>query len=204
MISTYRGILMIWLLVASFVSRSQSFDGGMYVGLTSNQIDGDGLGGFNHTGVTIGFYTERAFAEKWTGRLELAYIWRGSRELESDTSNFYRTDLHQITLPLLAEYHFTSKISAEIGISGDLNIIATEENIYGDFEPEPPYADASLSGLFGVSYAVTETITIGMRSSYSLTPIRSTRIIQRPPGVFNDWITGSRAVSLSLAVYFTL
>ncbi len=198
-----RGLAVCVLFLITCIAHAQNFDGGFYAGLTSNQIDGDGLGGFNHTGVTVGFYTERSFGDKWNGRLELAYIWRGSRELESDTSNFYRTDLHQITLPILAEYHFTSKISAEVGLSGDINVIATEENIYGDFEPDPPYADFVLTGLFGVNYAFTESITLNMRTSYSFTELRSTRIIQRPPGVFNDWITGSRAVSLSLAVYFT-
>lgn len=194
---------LIWLLLVSTTSWSQiTFDGGMFIGLTSNQIDGDGLGGFDHTGAQLGFFASRKFNDSWSGRLELQYIWRGSREPVSDTSSFYRTDLHQISIPVVAVYHFTPKISVEAGLSGDINVITSEENIYGEFEPNPPYRPVVLNSIIGVNYALTEHTIINLRSHYSLTPVRETRIVMRPPGFFNDWIVGSRTVSLSLALYF--
>lgn len=195
--------LMIWLLLTPAVGWGQTtFNGGLFLGLTSNQIDGDGLGGYNHTGAQLGFFANRDFNETWSARIELQYIWRGSRETVSDTSNFYRTDLHQISVPLIAEYHFTPKISVEAGPSLDINVITTEENIYGDLGPEPPYRPFVLNSILGVNYAITESTIVNFRSHYSLSSVRDVRLIQRPPGVFGDWINGSHTVSLSLAVYF--
>ncbi|NVK27540.1 MAG: PorT family protein [Flavobacteriia bacterium] len=198
---TTRIKVLFWLLLTSTVGWSQNFDGGFFAGLTANQIDGDGIGGYDHVGVQFGVFAKRTFSEKWSARLELQYIWRGSREPVSDTSNLYRTDLHQISIPVVAVYHW-DKISVEAGLSGDINIITSEENIYGEFEPDPPYNRFVLNSIIGVNYAVTEKFVLNLRSHYSLTPIRETRIIQRPPGFFNDWISGSHTVTMSLAAYF--
>lgn len=195
--------ILVWLLLTSTVGWSQTyFDGGLFVGLTSNQIDGDGIGGFDHTGAQLGFFANRDLGDKWSARIELQYIWRGSREPLSDTSSFYRTDLHQISVPVVAEYHFTPKISVEAGPSLDINVITSEEDIYGDLGPNPPYKPFVLNSIIGVNYAVTERTVINMRSHYSISSIRDVRIIRRQPGLFGDWISGSHTVSLTLAVYF--
>ncbi|NVK05294.1 MAG: PorT family protein [Flavobacteriia bacterium] len=195
--------ILVWLLLTSSVGWSQTtFNGGFFIGLTSNQIDGDGIGGFDHTGAQGGFFANRDFNDTWSARIELQYIWRGSREKLSDTSSFYRTDLHQISVPIVAEYHFTPKISIEAGPSLDINVITSEEDIYGDLGPDPPYSPFVLNSIIGVNYAITEHTIVNLRSHYSITSIRDVRIVRRAPGLFGDWISGSHTASLTLAVYF--
>ena len=50
---------------------SQSFDGGLLAGLTTSQISGDNLGGFNKLGIAIGFFTQRNISEKSKLKFEL-------------------------------------------------------------------------------------------------------------------------------------
>ena len=56
---------------------SQSFDGGLLAGLTTSQISGDNLGGFNKLGVAIGFFTQRNISEKSKLKFELSYFQKG-------------------------------------------------------------------------------------------------------------------------------
>lgn len=195
-------LIIIWLLLIPAIARSQSFSGGVIGGMTSNQIDGDGLGGFDHTGIQLGFFASRNFSDHWSGRLELQYIWRGSREPDSDTSSFYRTDLHQISLPLVATYSYR-KLRFDAGVSADLNVIAREENLYGAFESEPPFHALNASGLIGVGYAFNSHFQFNIRYSYSLTPLRDVRIVRRSPGIFGDLITGQRASTVSFLLIYT-
>ena len=58
---------------------SQSFDGGLLAGLTTSQISGDNLGGFNKLGIAIGFFTQRNISEKSKLKFELSYFQKGSK-----------------------------------------------------------------------------------------------------------------------------
>ena len=58
---------------------SQSFDGGLLAGLTTSQISGDNLGGFNKLGVAIGIFTQRNISEKSKLKFELSYFQKGSK-----------------------------------------------------------------------------------------------------------------------------
>ena len=58
---------------------SQSFDGGLLAGLTTSQISGDNLGGFNKLGFAIGIFTQRNISEKSKLRFELSYFQKGSK-----------------------------------------------------------------------------------------------------------------------------
>lgn len=193
--------ILCWLLLVSTTGWSQSFSGGFQMGITANQIDGDGLGGYDHIGLQAGFFANRPFGDIWSGQLELMYIWRGAREPVSDTSNLFRADLHQISIPVIAQYNY-KKFVFEGGLSADLNIITRVSDLYGPHEPDPPYYPVVLNSILGVSYKVTESTVVNIRSHYSLSRIKDGRIVYRSPGIFNDWIKGQHSVTMALSVYF--
>lgn len=193
--------LLIGLLLVTLTGKSQSFSGGMYFGLTSNQIDGDGLGGFDHTGALLGVFAERPLSGPWKARLELQYIWRGAREPVSDTSRLYRTDLHQISIPVVLGYDY-KKWDFEAGLSGDINVITRTQDLYGYYDANPPYNTFVLNSVLGVGYRASENWVFRMRQNYSLSAVQDVRIVNRPPGILGDWIKGSHTVTLSLAAYY--
>lgn len=196
-----KAIILIWLLLVSLTARSQYFSGGFQLGITANQIDGDGLGGYDHIGVQAGFFTNRPLGGKWAGQLELMYIWRGSREPVSDTSSLFKADLHQISIPVIAQYNY-KRFVFEGGLSADINVITKESNLYGDYEPDPPYYPLVLNSILGVSYKLTDATIINLRSHYSLSRIQDGRIVYRGPGLFDDWIKGKHSVTIAMAIYF--
>lgn len=188
------------LLVCNTV-RGQFFTGGFQTGLTANQIDGDGLGGYNHIGGQFGFFANRELTERWSAQLELMYIWRGAKETVSDTSNLYRADLHQISIPLIAQYAY-KRFVFEGGISADINVITSESTLWGSYTPDPPYSPIVANSILGVSYKLRERILLNVRSHYSLSKIKDGRIVYRSPGIFSDWIKGQHSVTLAFAAYF--
>lgn len=196
-------VILIGLLLVVTTARSQSFSGGFQLGVTANQIDGDGLGGYDHIGAQLGFFTHRELSKKWGAQLELMYIWRGSREPVSDTSSLFRADLHQISIPLVAQYTY-KRFLFEGGLSCDINVITRESNAYGSYTPDPPYKPLVLNSILGVSYKLTDKTILSVRSEYSLSRIKDGRLVYRNPGVFNDWIKGQHSVTMAFAIYFYL
>lgn len=199
----HKRFLLIGLLLLSGWVEAQSFSGGLTVGLTSNQVDGDGLGGFDHTGAQFGFYTRRDLSEHWSAQLDLIYLWKGAREPLSDTSNNYRADLHTISLPLLAQYH-TGKWRFEAGFALDFTVLTREQDLYGDFESDPAYRRFAMSGAIGLYYHLTPSFAINSRFYYGFTPLRDGRIVRRPTGWGPDLITGQRAVTWAFGLCFEL
>ena len=58
------------------ISVSQDFNGGVFGGLSTSQVSGDNLSGFNKIGPRLGLYINRPI--KWYGvQLELQYLVKG-------------------------------------------------------------------------------------------------------------------------------
>ena len=69
----------------SFLCVSQNFNAGIIGGISTSQVSGDGLSGFNKIGPRIGLYVNREIS--WLSiQLELQYITKGSKKIinESD------------------------------------------------------------------------------------------------------------------------
>ena len=58
MIKYSKSIVYIFLIFVTTSISAQYFKGGLLVGITGSQIDGDDMGGYNKPGVTVGFFCE--------------------------------------------------------------------------------------------------------------------------------------------------
>ena len=83
-------ILLILLSVNKMTA--QEFKGGFIGGISTSQLSGDMLGGFNKMGLIIGGFTSRSFSEKISAKLEIVYIQKGSRTPKQDYRHQYSLD----------------------------------------------------------------------------------------------------------------
>jgi hypothetical protein len=83
----------------------QAFNAGIALGMTTSQISGDGLGGWDKFGLTGGAYVNAPFNSKNGIRLGLYYSEKGSRT-KRDTLNFntFAYRLNYIEVPMQWSY----------------------------------------------------------------------------------------------------
>jgi len=82
-----RILLLFSTLLAGSAHAQQAFSAGLALGMTTSQISGDGLGGWDKFGLTGGAYVNAPFSSKNGFRLGLYYTEKGSRT-KRDTLNF--------------------------------------------------------------------------------------------------------------------
>lgn len=185
--------------------QAQKFEGGLYVGMTASQVDGDNLQGFDMPGANLGFLTKIQIGDKSDLKFELAFIQKGSRipPNDSNQTSFYKLRLNYIEIPLIYEYHWND-LSFEIGLGADILVNKKEEDINGPRDSNLDYYRLSMVGIFGVSYYFSDQWAITLRTNNSITNItngRGTTVSDRasligPYGQRND------VLSFALVYYF--
>ncbi len=185
-----------------YLTTAQSnFDGGVFLGMTASQVDGDQLQGFDLPGLNAGFYAKRAVGKKSTARLELAFVQKGSRIPPSDSSNFYKLRLNYIQIPLVYEYRWKD-LSFEIGLGADIFVNKKEEDLSGPRDSPLGYYRVSMVGLFGVSYYFTDNWILNLRTTNSITNISDGRngAVSQAASYFGPY--GQRNDVLSFALIY--
>jgi hypothetical protein len=200
-------LLVIIPLVISFSASSQKFNAGIIAGGLVSQVDGDDHGGFNKFGILGGVFTSLQLSPRTSLQLEMEFIQKGSRYSDTINFNSYLLRYNYLEVPLLFQFHFAKRFSAEIGPAMDVLLSSyTEEN--GLETPEAPSSvqlrPVTLSGIFGVSGHITKHLTANFRFNYSLLSIR-----EPVGGPYQDyryilwqWGQFNNALSLSLLWYF--
>ncbi len=198
-----QSVLILFFSFTAIYSQAQGFGGGIYGGLTSNQVDGDNLGGFDLTGFHFGAYTDWNLKDKLRLQGELAFIMKGSREPNSDTSNFYKLRLNYIEIPLL--FYFRNKqLSYFGGPALDILVSASEEDISGPRVIFPEFYTFNLTGIIGVSYHFNENWSLDFRTNYSITPTREGSAPTGSQFLFaRIGKAGQRNLTLSTALLYT-
>jgi len=168
--------IFLFLLFCSitFSSVAQNFRAGLIAGLSTTQVAGDQLSGFNKAGVMGGGFVNREFSEQTSLQMEIYFIQKGSRKpLQSEADNqFYVMRLSYVEIPLLLQWKAGPKLIFEAGPSIAVLIFSEEEREYGAYEPFPPFEKTDLSGQFGISYPLSEKLNVNSRFSQSIIPIR--------------------------------
>lgn len=93
------------LLLTHESEAQQAFNAGIAIGMTTSQISGDGLGGWDKFGFTGGAYVNAPFNAKNGLRIGLYYSEKGSRT-KRDTLNFntFSYRLNYIEVPVQWSY----------------------------------------------------------------------------------------------------
>ena len=66
-------------ILSSINSQAQNFGGGLITGVSTSQVAGDMLGGFNKIGFIFGVYTDLRVKENMSLQYEITYIEKGSK-----------------------------------------------------------------------------------------------------------------------------
>lgn len=182
-------------ILAAFITVSlnaQKFEGGVFAGLSTSQVDGDALGGFHRAGVNAGAYVALPFNLKWEGQFEIKYIQKGSFKGQNPDIGDYNTygiKLRYFEMPLLAKYLYKPKISFEGGLALGY-LTSSKEEFNGDVYPDArPFRKYELSWLMGGNYQLFKKIALNIRYSYSVLPIRKhagDAVFQNNRGQYNN------------------
>ena len=171
------------LLSGAKVAVAQSFNGGLIAGATFCQVDGDKYFGYNKLGFTAGGYVNLPIANHFALQMELKYTQMGAKssikETELPTYGQYKLVLHYAEIPLMLRYdfgHFTvygkslDFLSLEAGFSLDFLL-----KYYGEMGSQQfwKFNFFSVSGNFGLHFALSDHWGLGARMMYSITPMQT-------------------------------
>jgi len=169
------------LLFCGFLSisiQAQKFGGGVILGLSTSQVGGDNLAGFNKAGLLAGAFVNTPISELLSFQMEMTYIQKGSNNPkmnDAEHSNYLKEDISSsyIEVPLLLQYHQSNKIKIEGGvqlsylINGYYNDLNGKIPIYS----VNPFIKYDFGLLLGVHYKYSEKISLNTRVSNSILPI---------------------------------
>ncbi|MFC2115597.1 outer membrane beta-barrel protein [Bacteroidota bacterium] len=194
--------LLVFLLSAlAGMASSQNFEGGALIGLTASQIDGDNYKGYNKVGLQGGGWVRRMFTYTLGGHMEIRYVQKGA--LKTNTVNdptYLRTTLHNIDIPIVAQYFYNEDVVIELGLGPEILISARMEDRDSELEiPDPQYNRFTLSAIAGVGYRFFEVYSVHFRFNYSMLPIRA-----HPSGQTYLLNQGHYSNVLSIAFYYQI
>ncbi len=195
-------IVLALLLGIAFNSNAQKFEGGVYFGLTTSQINGDNLSGYNKVGMNLGFQTALPIGENAKFQFELAFIKKGAKEVPSDTSNFYKASLNYIEIPLLFQYRW-KYLSFDIGPGLDILVSSKEEWDGFPQASDPPFTGVNIVAIVGVNWHFSEKWYLSLRTNNSLSVIREGNANPGDnPSIIRFGQYGMRNIVLSTALVY--
>ncbi|KPL15171.1 MAG: hypothetical protein AMS26_08305, partial [Bacteroides sp. SM23_62] len=169
-----RFIYIMLILFGTGYAYSQQFEGGILVGLTASQIDGDSYSGYNKVGIQAGAWVQRLFTYTLAGQLELRYVQKGSLHTNKPNDpTYYRCVLHYVDLPIMAQFIYNEKVVFELGIGPEFLVSGKEFDAWGELpEREPHFHTFTMSAIAGIGYTFWDVLTFSARFNYSIIPIR--------------------------------
>ena len=87
-----RFIILIFLLGIATLTNAQNFQSGLITGISTSQVSGDALGGFNKIGLQLGGFVNHPLGKNSKGQFGLYYIDKGS----DDTKSLFQIDLSYV------------------------------------------------------------------------------------------------------------
>ncbi len=171
----FRKLFFTGLFIFSFQCLyAQRFHGGLIAGVSTTQVAGDQLSGFNKAGIVAGGFVSTDLKEKTSLEMEIIFIQKGSRRpVDPDNDNqFYVMRLSYFEVPVLFKYQVATKLNFEVGPSVGVLIFSEEESEFGILKGMPPFKKIEFSGNVGLSYPLTEKLILNTRFSTSILPIR--------------------------------
>jgi opacity protein-like surface antigen len=199
-------ILIIKILVLSAVCcrllflplSAQQFHGGLLVGITASQVDGDSHAGFNKVGLQGGVFVNTNLRNNFGAQLEIRYAGKGA---SSGDAEIYKLALHYIDLPIMFNYTFKKKVVFDLGLVPGYLFAKTGE--WKDDSPLEPtdIKKYDLATLIGVNYKLSKKILINLRYSYSLASIRNYDRFGSIGNLFS-YRTGDYNNYLTLGLYY--
>ena len=193
--------LPILICVIAINAQAQNFGGGIILGLSTSQVSGDHLGGFNKAGILIGGFVNLQLSNTIKGQMEMTFIQKGSNNPKMNKNGITDISLSYVEIPLLLKYLQSSTIAIEGGVETAFLISSSDNDIYGKLSSNKTREFNRIDiGLFiGIDYSINPKLILNSRISNSILPIRahaSGATFQLNKGQYNS--------VLSFALHYTL
>ena len=91
-------------MFSTFFTFAQNFKGGIIAGISTSQVSGDNLGGFNKAGLFLGAFTELPITTISNIKTEMNYIHKGSNNPKMNENLEPDISLSYVEIPLLLQY----------------------------------------------------------------------------------------------------
>ena len=200
------------LLFCGFISISvqgQNFGGGIILGISSSQVGGDNLAGFNKAGLLVGAFANTSISEFLSFQMEITFIQKGSNNPKMNDiehPNYRKEDITSsyIEVPLILQYHQSSKLKIEGGvqlaylINGYYNDLNGKIPIYN----ANPFITYDFGILLGIDYKYSKNISFNTRLSNSILPIGAEDYDSI--NTYNSSRKGKYNSVLSFTIYYNL
>jgi hypothetical protein len=180
-------LFLLLLIICNVPSFSQPFHGGLFIGFTASQVDGDSYAGYNKGGIQGGVFVSSKITGELGARLEIRYSGRGAKSpMSDDHTELYQLGLHYIDVPILATYNIKKFGAFELGLIPAYLVRAGGKDENGKLSPESlvDFHWFDLGTLVGLSVNITPKIALNFRYSYSIFSMRD----QETSGAYYSWL----------------
>jgi len=194
-------ILTIFLLcgILTTNSHAQSFGGGLIAGVSTSQVAGDMLGGFNKIGLMAGAYTNLKVNKNMSFQFEITYIEKGSRNPNIHKNNIQEITLSYVEVPVSVNLQQKENLGIEIGILPAFITSSKMNDYYSETTISPAFSKYDFGIFAGINYHITDNIILNTRISNSIIPIRP-----HVSGATNGWNKGQYNTVLSFAIHYKI
>jgi len=167
-------LLTILICVFSINVHAQNFGGGIILGLSTSQVSGDNLGGFNKAGLLAGGFIDLQLSKTLKGQMEMTFIQKGSNNPNMNENSYSDISLSYVEIPLLLKYQQSRTIAIEGGIETAFLISASDNDIYGQISSNSTkeFNTTDISIFIGINYSINSKLILNSRISNSIIPIR--------------------------------
>jgi len=162
-------IIAILICVIAINAQAQNFGGGIILGLSTSQVSGDKLGGFNKAGVLVGVFANKSLSEILSIQMEMTYIQKGSRN--PNNTDIHEYDLNYLEIPFFLKYQTKYQLKIEGGFLTGILINQTER--YSDGIKLINMSNGNFNKFdfgvgLGIDYSLTDKLTLNSRVSNTL------------------------------------
>lgn len=160
-----------------FGVKAQEFKAGITAGLVASQVDGDRMGGYYKAGFIGGLYVYRDFGAASRMQAEILYAMKGSRCSPKNTNpDFLQVSTTNVDISLSYIYKVLDWLNFRIGLTPSVLLTSSEITPTGliiDPKEAPAFRTFGVLGLAGVTYNLSQHLTLTWTYNYSLYSIRS-------------------------------
>jgi len=184
-----RRIQILFILVCSICINiaGQPFHGGLVLGLTACQVDGDSYAGFNKVGIQGGVFVNTMFGNVTGAQFEIKYAGRGAlKPTSSDDTEIYKLNLHYIDLPIMINFTIMERFIIEAGLVPGYLFASSGKDSGGKLTKDQlvEFHKFDLGTLVGLRFRISQKFSAAARHSYSLISIRDIET----SGAYYTWL----------------
>lgn len=169
-----------------YVENKSAFYGGLSLGSTFSQLDGDKFAGYRKIGFTGGAIVYAELAKKFATSLEILYTQKGAVSNRSESPetvlnyrvNKYAVKLDYVEIPVL--FNYFDKRKSHFGLGASYSQLVSQRETVTTNPALPtsvdlrdyPFKSADINGIASVNLYLTKGFFLNIRYQYSLFSVR--------------------------------